>query len=80
MSEAILVAIITAVPYTVASMATVIISLMNRGQGKAIIKKTDQIHTLTNSNLTSVKEQLATANIKIASMEDIINELRGSRG
>jgi hypothetical protein len=41
--------------------------------------KLDQIHTLTNSNLTSLKAQLAEANVKIEKLEKLVSDLAASR-
>lgn len=69
MSETLVVAIVTAVltalPPTILAIASLI-------QGRKIIHKADEIHTLTNSNLTKVTADLALATKRIEILEAFI--------
>ncbi len=58
MTDVQFVAVFGAIPATVTAFAGLIVSLKNS-------KKADQIHTLVNSNLDAVKDQLAAANTRI---------------
>lgn len=63
-------------------IGTIINSKLNRAEvdRDAATKSTDlqlgAIHTLTNSNWTQTKEQLAAANNKISALQEMIAELR----
>lgn len=61
-NDAILIACIVAVPPTIAGLGTWF-------QGVRNGTKSDQIHVLVNSNLTSVKADLSLANARIESLE-----------
>lgn len=50
-------------------------SRKNRQQGRTIIDKAEQIHQLTNSNLTAVKDELKAANDKITALEGLVKAL-----
>ncbi len=65
MTDSILIAIIVALPPTLTALAAF-------KQGIKISKKTDEIHELTNSNLTSIKAELAIANQEIADLKKFI--------
>jgi hypothetical protein len=68
-SDAVLVAIVAAIPSTLA----VLMSLRNSG-------KLTQIHTLTNSNLQEVKRALQVAQEKIAGLEALVVSLAPRSG
>lgn len=74
MSEEMKIALIVSVAPTLAALGALIIGLRNTKKSDTIIKKADEIHTLTNSNLTNVKESLAIANDRIESLEKIIRK------
>lgn len=46
---------------------------------KAVAGKVEQVHTLTNSNLSAVKAELATAVSKIESLHDVVKDLKAER-
>jgi hypothetical protein len=86
----VLLGIIAATPATIAALLTLWKLSQNtatteRIEGKAdviaaaAVVKTDQIHTLVNSNLTKVTEELTAANARIASLEAMVSKLINSR-
>lgn len=74
MNENIILALIATVPPTLMALAALVVSLKNSRKSDVIIEKSDVIHELTNSNLTSVKEALITANVKIDKLENILSK------
>lgn len=44
-----------------------------------LVRKTDEIHTLTNSNLSTVTSALAVANEKIAGLEKMVTQLMNKK-
>lgn len=65
-------ALIVTIPSIILAVATLVVSLKNNQKANTIIGKADEIHTLTNSNLTNVKEALEIANTKIENLEKTI--------
>jgi hypothetical protein len=86
LSDAVLTAIVATIPPTLVAVGTLIVSWRTSGKavvidtkatalvGKAdvIIHKAEEIHTLTNSNLTKVSTDLALALKRIESLEGFI--------
>lgn len=84
------VAVLTALPPTIAALAalrqgkanaveTAANTVLTEETGKKVdqvIVKADEIHELTNSNLTAVKTALETANARIEVLERIIRQDR----
>ncbi len=68
MTEAVEVALIVALPPTLAVVAGIVIDIVHHRKGDA---KLDHIIVLTNSNLAQVKEQLAAALVKIERLEGL---------
>ena len=75
-------AVITAVPPTVVALAGLIQGRRNEKKAAeakevtdTLVKKTDEIHTLTNNNLSKVSEALNVANTKIEGMEKLVAAL-----
>lgn len=75
MSEPIAIAVLAAIPPTVMAFAALVQSVRNGRKADTISTKTEQIHVLTNSNLTSVKADLALANEKIQELERLVQTL-----
>lgn len=73
MTDAVALAIVAAIPPTLAGVAALIVSIRNG-------KKSDQIHVLVNSNMTAVKADLATAAKRIASLEALLDALQKPAG
>lgn len=74
------VALVVALPPTLAAMAGLIQSRLNAAKSDTIIEKANEIHVLTNSNLTAVKAALAEAQEKIESLEQLVTQLAMSKG
>lgn len=79
MTDAVQIALIASIAPTLAASAAVIIGILNRKKadetGKkadAIIDKAEEIHVLTNSNLTKVTQALTKANRKISALERLV--------
>jgi hypothetical protein len=75
-------AAIAAVPPTLLGVATLWQAITNAasarvtdGKTDAIIRRTDEIHTLTNSNLAEVTKTLQVANEKISGLEKLLGAL-----
>lgn len=47
----------------------------NNNKTDQVVKKTDEIHILTNSNLTTVTNALQVANEKISGLEKLVTQL-----
>jgi len=80
MSDPVQLALITAVPPTLAALAALIVGIRNTHKATAIITKADEIHTLTNSNLTAVKADLVAASERIKSLEQLVASMAAQRG
>lgn len=61
----IILALIVALPLIITSVGT----LNQNRKSEEILRKTDEIHTLTNSNLSRISTELKVANEKIAGLE-----------
>lgn len=70
MSEVVAVALVAAVPGAIAAIVAALDVLLSRRNGK----KLDVVHDLTNSTLSGVKSDLATALAKVARLEDMLGE------
>jgi hypothetical protein len=75
--------IVAAIGVLVASVGTVIVNIIGAAR---IEKKTDQVaaavqevHTLTNSNLSAVKAELATAVAQISILREMVGDLKAER-
>ena len=66
--EYFVVAVLPVLPATIAAFAT-------WRKAQVIVKKTEEIHHVTNSHLTKVQQDLADANAKIAKLEDLMAAL-----
>lgn len=69
-----------------AVIVNVIVALKTGAKIDLSIKKTEglshqvqEVHTLTNSNLSALKAELATALAQITSLHDVVQDLRGER-
>lgn len=69
MTPVILLALIAAIPPTLAAIAAFIVGMVNSG-------KADKIHILVNSNLSEVKANLIIAEKRITLLEQIIVDLK----
>lgn len=89
MTESTTLAIITAIPPTLLALAAFLSSLHNNkkaiirsavtdakieNKGDILVKKADEIHELTNSNLTKVKTELALALGRIDMLEQLLRD------
>lgn len=75
-------ALITALPPTIMAFAALRQGQSNSikgdqsvAQGQALIEKTEQIHMLTNSNLTAIKAELARAKMQIEELQELVMKL-----
>lgn len=71
----VLVALITIVPTTMIAVAVLFTSISNNRKADQIITKTDEIHVLTNSNLSAVKTDLMLANERIQKLEKLLTDM-----
>lgn len=71
----VIVAVLAAIPPTLVAFAAMLSSIRNAKKADAIISKTDEIHTLANSQLSTVTATLAVANEKIAGLEKLMGAL-----
>jgi hypothetical protein len=72
---AIAVAFLAAIPPTLVGWAALRSSRKNAEKTDTIIGKADQIHSLTNSQLSATVSALAVANEKIAGLEKMVSQL-----
>lgn len=72
MSDATLTAIIVSIPPTLVAIGGLIQGIRNGQKSAVIIHKAEEIHTLTNSNLTKVTADLALALRRIETLESYI--------
>jgi hypothetical protein len=83
MSDPVQLALISSIPPTLAGLAALIVGIRNSRKSSAenslIIKKSDEIHTLTNSNLTSVKAELVAASERIKALESLVTSMAAAR-
>src|SRR5438128_10632017 len=83
MSDAVLIAIVSGIPATLAPLTGVINALRN-GRTMATVRDTTDtlttgqsaIHELVNSNLTKIKNELAAAHAEIESLKLLVGQLR----
>jgi hypothetical protein len=75
MSDVVVVALIVAIPPTIAALLAWSESKRTTAKADVIVAKADEIHTLTNSNLAAVKADLAMANSRIVSLEALVSKL-----
>lgn len=75
MSETVQLALIAAIPPTIASLVGLWISWLNRRETKRLITKTDEIHVLANDNLSKQTDALAVANQKIQDLKQDVGQL-----
>ncbi len=73
----IIIAGFVALPPTIAAVAAFWQGKKSSEKATVIIEKTEQIHDLTNSNLTAIKKQLAAADERIALLEQRLLRLTG---
>lgn len=69
-----------------AVIVNIIVALRQGTKLDAVSEKTDgishqvqEVHTLTNSNLSAVKAELATATAQIQALRDLVQDLRNER-
>lgn len=74
--------VLSAIVPTLAAVGAMIVSVVNAIKSSAngvkaddIIKKAEQIHTLTNSNLSKVTAALEVANAKIDGLQTMVSEM-----
>lgn len=75
-----IVAFFASLPPTIAAFAALIVSRSNGHKADAIVKSTDQIHTLANSNLAQVSNDLKVATSKIEALERLVTSLGTAKG
>jgi septal ring factor EnvC (AmiA/AmiB activator) len=80
-------AAIAAVPPTLTGLAALLLAILNRSSAQmtdtktdSIIRKADEIHTLTNSNLAEVTKTLQVANEKISGLEKLLGAMTPQAG
>ena len=78
--------LMTQIPLTIAALATFVIGWRNSRkvdttikQNEVLISKTEEIHTLTNSNLARITRQYEVAMMEIEGMKKLIAEMINSR-
>lgn len=71
MSDLIIIAIVASIAPTITALAGIRIATK---KANVIIGKADEIHELTNSNLTAVKKALAAAETKIEAMQKTLDK------
>jgi len=74
-SDAVLIGLIAAAPATVAAFA----AWRNGRKADTTAGKIAEIHVLTNSNLTTVKADLALANLRIGELQRLVASLVAER-
>ncbi len=79
MSDVVRVALIAAVPATIGAIGVFVIGLLTYSQSKKNHEQGEAIHVLVNSNLTSVKADLAIALARVTKLESLITDLRQTR-
>lgn len=86
MSDPLWLALITAVPATLAAIGALIVGLRNgrkvdvtQAKVEAVDQKAIEIHTLTNSNLSRVTAALDVANTKIDGLQKQVTLMVGAR-
>lgn len=72
MSDVLIVAVIAAVPTTIIALATLWQTIRNGAKATVLTRKADEIHVLVNSNLTTVKAQLAAALAEIVILKKLV--------
>lgn len=70
--RAVLVAFIASIPPTILAVAVLMTSLGTSEKADVLLTKTDEIHELTNSNLTKVTANLDSANVKIRELQTLL--------
>jgi hypothetical protein len=75
MSDPVQLALVTSIAPTLAALAAMIIGIRNSRKADSIITKADEIHTLTNSNLTKVTNALAVAQEKIDGLQKLVTTM-----
>ncbi len=76
MSDAVILALIVAVPSTILACATLIVGVRNSRKTDTVIEKAAEIHTLTNSNLSKVTTALEVANEKIEGLQRLVAQIK----
>lgn len=79
--------VLSAIVPTLAAFGAMAVSVINAIKSNAngaksdeIIKKAEQIHTLTNSNLSTVKAALEVALAKIDGLQTLVNSMNAAKG
>ncbi len=89
MSEAVILAMIIGIPPTLVAFGNLIVSLRTREKTEhgirqnetmlhkvdIVITKSDEIHALTNSSLSTAIADLAEANVRIGNLEEVIAQM-----
>lgn len=79
MTDAVQLALIASVAPTLAALGAAAIGIRNSRKSDTIIKKADEIHTLTNANLTRVTNALEVANTEIIGLKKLVGALKPGR-
>ncbi len=82
MTDTITMALIAGLPATLTALTGLIVSIKNGRKTDAVVTKVDdaavkqqEIHTLVNSNLTKVKDDLAEAKAEITALKALVKTL-----
>jgi len=82
MTDTVQLALITAIPPTIAALAALLVGLQNRAKATdtskkvdAVIEKAVEIHTLTNGTNSVLQKSLEVAQEKIAGLEALISSV-----
>lgn len=62
---------------TFLALGTLVLAFRNSGKTDRLIIKADEIHTLTNSAMSKVREDLLLAQKEISNLKKLIVEMRG---
>lgn len=79
MTDALILGLTYAVAPTMVAAGALWQGIKGNRKANAIITKTDEIHTLTDGNLTRVLTELADANSRIAALEVILKGRRKAK-
>ncbi len=86
MSDTVIIALIAGLPAAITALAGLVVSLKNGRKADTMATKVDdaavrqqEIHTLVNSNLTKVKDDLADAKAQILALKALITTMQSAR-
>lgn len=69
MTDAVIIALIGSVTTTIAAVITAVVSVRISKKADKLVAKTDEIHTLTNSNFSRLTAELKAANDRLSGFE-----------